>query len=422
MKKVVLAYSGGLDTSVILKWLSNKGYEVIAACIDVGQKEDFDAVAKKAIAVGASKVYIIDSKDEFVEDYVIKGLQAGAVYENDYLLGTAYARPLISEKLVSIAKLENAEAIAHGATGKGNDQVRFESGIMALAPEIKVIAPWREWSLKSREDCIDYAKEHNIPLTVTKEKIYSRDENLYHISHEGGNLENPWSPHNEDVYMWVKPLSKTPDIPEIVDITFEKGVPVAINGEKMSPKDILVNLNEKGSIHHIGVIDIIENRLVGMKSRGVYETPGGTILHKAHQGLEKLVHDRSTMKMKNQLAMTYADMLYDGQWFSPLKKSIDAFVLNTQEVVTGIVKVTLFKGQVSVAASKSEFALYEPEYVTFGEDDVYNQKDAEGFIKLFALPLKLNYLNQKELYKYDTKETNVKIYEGDDYESMAGTI
>lgn len=421
MKKVVLAYSGGLDTSVILKWLAEKDYEVIAACIDVGQKEDFKEVANKALAVGASKVYIVDATDEFVENYVFKGVKAGAVYENDYLLGTAYARPLISEKLVSIAKSEGAEAIAHGATGKGNDQVRFESGIMALAPELKIIAPWREWDLKSREDCIDYAEKHKIPLTVTKEKIYSRDENLYHISHEGGNLEDPWQAHQEDVYMWVNPISKTPDIPEIVEIEFYEGKPVGVNGELMAGKELLTLLNEKGSMHHVGVIDIVENRLVGMKSRGVYETPGGTILHEAHKSLEKLVHDRSLMKMKNQLSTTYADLLYDGQWFSLLKKSLDAFIEETQKVVTGKVKVSLFKGSISVMGSQSTYALYEPEYVTFGEDDVYNQKDAEGFIKLFALPLKLGHINQSKFQEVVESNSKITIY-GGEYESMAGSL
>lgn len=421
MKKVVLAYSGGLDTSVILKWLAEKDYEVIAACIDVGQKDNFEEVAKKALAVGASKVYIVDAKDEFVEHYVFKGLMAGAVYENDYLLGTAYARPLISEKLVSIAKAEGAEAIAHGATGKGNDQVRFESGIIALAPELKIIAPWREWDLKSREDCIDYAEKHKIPLTVTKEKIYSRDENLYHISHEGGNLEDPWQAHQEDVYMWVNPISKTPDIPEIVEIEFYEGKPIGLNGELLTPKSLLSQLNDKGSMHHVGVIDIVENRLVGMKSRGVYETPGGTILHEAHKALEKLVHDRYLMKMKNQLAATYADILYDGQWFSPLKKSLDAFIEETQKVVTGKVKVSLFKGSISIMGSQSTYALYEPEYVTFGEDDVYNQKDAEGFIKLFALPLKLGHINQSKFHKTLEANSKITVY-GGEYESMAGSL
>jgi len=422
MKKVVLAYSGGLDTSVILKWLAEKNYEVIAACIDVGQKEDFEQVAEKALKVGASKVYIIDATHEFVNDYVFKGIKAGAIYENDYLLGTAYARPLIAEKLVEIAKIEGAEAISHGATGKGNDQVRFESGIMALAPELKIIAPWREWDLKSREDCIAYAEKHHIPLTVTLEKIYSRDENLFHISHEGGNLEDPWAPHKEDVYMWVNPLSKTPDIPEIIEIEFDAGIPVGINGQKMNGKDLLSNLNDKGSIHHIGVIDIVENRLVGMKSRGVYETPGGTILHEAHKGLEKLVHDRSLMKMKHQISTLYAELLYDGQWFSPLKKSLDAFIDESQKVVTGTVKIQLFKGHASIAGSQSKYSLYEPEYVTFGEDDVYNQKDAEGFIKLFALPLKLNHLNQGAIKIKTDNDNIIKVYEGAVNESMAGSI
>ena len=423
MKKVVLAYSGGLDTSVILKWLEvEKDYEVIAVCIDVGQKEDYEMVSKKALAVGAKKVYIVDATESFVDQFVFQGIKAGAVYESKYLLGTAYARPLIAEKLVEIAELEGAEAIAHGATGKGNDQVRFEAGIIALAPHIKIIAPWREWTLKSREDCIEYAKKYNIPLTVTKKNIYSRDENLFHISHEGGNLEDPWSSHEEDVYKWVKPIAQTPDIPEVVTVTFEKGVPVAVNDEKMIGKTLLKTLNDMGSIHHVGVIDIVENRLVGMKSRGVYETPGGTILHEAHQALENLVLDRSTMQTKKMMSTIYADLVYDGLWFSPLKFSLDAFINKTQEVVSGKVKLSLFKGQVSAIASISENSLYDMEYVTFGEDDVYNQKDAEGFINLFTLPLKMSQIKQSEFYNTGHSDAKITVYEEVGDESMAGAL
>ncbi len=420
MNKVVLAYSGGLDTSVILKWLEiEKNYEVIAVCIDVGQKEDYDEVSKKALAVGAKKVYIIDAKESFVENYVMTGIKAGAVYESKYLLGTAYARPLIAKKLVEIAKLEGAEAIAHGATGKGNDQVRFEAGIIALAPELKIIAPWREWTLKSREDCIAYAKKYNIPLTVTKKNIYSRDENLFHISHEGGDLEDPANNHDESVYKWVNPISKTPDIPEIIDIEFNKGMPVAINNVAMSATDILIKLNEMGSMHKVGVIDIVENRLVGMKSRGVYETPGGTILYEAHQALESLVLDRATQKMKKMMSLTYSELVYDGLWFSPLKTSLDAFIEETQQVVSGHVQVSLFKGQATAVSQTSPYSLYDEEYVTFGEDNVYNQNHAEGFIQLFTLPLKMSHLKQSIKMTDDPSKT--VVYEVEN-ESMAGTL
>ena len=420
MKKVVLAYSGGLDTSVILKWLAvEKNYEVIAVCVDVGQKEDYKEVSKKALQVGAKKVYIVDAKEAFVENYVFKGLKAGAVYESKYLLGTAYARPLIAKQLVEIAKKEGAVAISHGATGKGNDQVRFEAGIMALAPDMKVIAPWREWELKSREDCINYAKKYDIPLSVTKKNIYSRDENLYHISHEGGDLEFPEQIHKEAVYKWVSPISKTPDIPENITINFEEGIPVSVNGKELSPVEILSHLNDLGSIHKVGVIDIVENRLVGMKSRGVYETPGGTILHEAHQALESLVLDRATLKMKKTMAISYADLVYDGLWFSPLKEALDAFVDSTQKMVTGQVVLTLFKGQVSAASMTSPYSLYDEEFVTFGEDNVYKQNHAEGFIQLFTLPLKMNYLKQEVKTSNDVCKM---IVSEDNYESMAGSI
>lgn len=390
-KKVVLAYSGGLDTSVILKWLEiEQNYDVIAVCVDVGQKEDFEKVSKKALATGAKKVFVVDVKKEFVKDYVFKGLQAGAIYEKDYLLGTAYARPLIGKVLVEIAKQEGAVAIAHGATGKGNDQVRFEAAIKALSPSLEIVAPWRTWDLKSREDCIDYAKKHNIPTGVTKKSIYSRDENLFHISHEGGELEDPWSVHSHNVYMWCTPPEQSPDLPEEVLIEFVKGVPHKVNGQALEADELLGYLNTLGGKHGVGIIDIVENRLVGMKSRGIYETPGGTILYDAYKSLEKLVLDRQTMSFKNMVSQKYAELLYDGLWFSKLKTSLDGFISETMALMTGVVKLKLYKGACQVISTDSPYSLYSEEFVTFGEDDVYNQADAEGFINLFTLPLKIN--------------------------------
>lgn len=392
-EKVVLAYSGGLDTSVILKWLEKeKGYDVIAVCIDVGQKEDFDAVEKKAICTGAKKVYILDVRKEFVDEYLLKGLQSGAIYEDDYLLGTAYARPLIAKKLVEIAEQEGAVAIAHGATGKGNDQVRFEAGIIALNPKLKIVAPWRTWDLKSREDCIDYAVKYGIEIPVTKKDIYSRDENLWHVSHEGDILEQTENQHDESMYKMTTPPSQAPDQAEFIKIGYEAGVATSLNGEKMRLMDIIYKLNELGGKHGIGIIDIVENRLVGMKSRGVYETPGGTILYTAQKNIEKLVLDRSTMDFKRTVAQKYAQLVYDGLWFGALKKALDGFISVTQEKVTGEIVMKLYKGSATVVASESPYSLYSEEFVTFGEDEVYNQYDAEGFINLFTLPLKLQAL------------------------------
>ncbi|MCT4563316.1 MAG: argininosuccinate synthase [Maledivibacter sp.] len=396
-QKVILAYSGGLDTSVILKWLEiEHNFDVIALCVDVGQKEDFFAVKNKALSTGASKAYVIDVKEEFVTDYIFPTLKASAIYEDNYLLGTSFARPLIAKKLVEIAEREGAIAIAHGATGKGNDQVRFEAAIKALNPYLKIIAPWREWTLKSREDCIDYAKKYDIPIPVTKERIYSRDQNLWHISHEGGNLENPWNEHEEDIYLMTVSPEKAPDKPTYIEIDFENGVPVAIDDIKLSSVDIIYKLNDIGGANGIGIIDIVENRLVGMKSRGVYETPGGTILFDAHTALEKLVLDRSVLNFKKIVAEKYAQLVYDGLWFTELKTALDKFVDSTQKVVTGKVKMKIYKGSHRAVAIKSPYSLYNEAFVTFGKDDVYNQKDAEGFINLFTLPLTIGAIMKKD--------------------------
>lgn len=389
-EKVILAYSGGLDTSVIMKWLKeNYDYDVIAVCLNAGQDEDFEAIEKKAYATGATKSYVIDIQEEFIYDYIWPTLKAGAIYEGDYLLGTSMARPLMAKKLVEIAESEGAYYIAHGCTGKGNDQVRFEATIKALSPAIRIIAPWRIWEFKSREDLIEYSRKHNIPIAQTEEEIYSRDQNIWHISHEGGNLESPWNEHLESIHVMSVPPEKAPDVPSFVEIDFEQGVPVALNGKQMSGIELLSTLNKLGGENGVGTIDIIENRLVGMKSRGVYETPGGTILYKAHFALEKLVLDRETMSYKAIVAQKYSQLVYDGLWFTPLREAIDAFVNSTQSLISGTVKVKLYKGSVTPVATKSENSLYSEEFATFSKDEVYNQKDAEGFINLFALSLKI---------------------------------
>ena len=400
IKKVVLAYSGGLDTSVIIPWLKeNYQCEVIAMCADVGQGDELAPVREKALKSGASKVYIEDLTQEFVESYVWPTLKAGAVYEGKYLLGTSFARPIIAKALVAIAEKEGADAIAHGATGKGNDQVRFELTVKALAPHLEIIAPWRLWDIRSREDAIDYAEKHNIPIPVTKKRPYSMDRNIWHLSHEGADLENPWNAPQDDVYMVTKTPEQAPDVPTYVEISFEKGIPVAVDGEKMPAVALLEKLNTLGAMNGIGIADIVENRLVGMKSRGVYENPGGAILYYAHRELEYLTLDRATMHYKEQVAVRYAELVYDGMWFAPLREALDAFVDVTQQTVTGVVRLKLYKGNVISAGSKSPYSLYSEEFVTFGRDEVYNQKDAEGFINLFGLPLKVRALMQKEAKK-----------------------
>jgi argininosuccinate synthase len=400
IKKVVLAYSGGLDTSVIIPWLKeNFNCEVIAMCADVGQGDELAPVRDKAIQSGASKVYIEDLKKEFVEGYVWPTLKAGAVYEGKYLLGTSFARPIIAKALVDIALKEGADAIAHGATGKGNDQVRFELTVKALAPHLKIIAPWRLWDIRSREDAIDYAEKHNIPVPVTKKRPYSMDRNIWHLSHEGADLESPWNEPKEDVYMVTVPPEKAPDKPTYIEIDFEKGIPVAVDGEQLDAVTLLEKLNAVGAANGIGIADITENRLVGMKSRGIYETPGGSILFYAHRELEYLCLDRATFHYKEQVAVRYAELVYDGMWYSPLKEALDAFVNTTQETVTGKVRLKLYKGNIMSAGAKSPYSLYHEGFVTFGRDEVYNQKDAEGFINLFGLPLKIRALMQSEAKK-----------------------
>lgn len=391
--KVVLAYSGGLDTSVIIPWLKEnyQNCQVIAVCGDVGQGDELDIVYEKALKSGASKCYIVDLKKEFVKDFVWPVIKAGSKYEGKYLLGTSVARPLIAKALVDVAKKEGAQYICHGATGKGNDQVRFEVSIAALSPDTKIIAPWREWDIKSREDAIDYAKDHGIEVPVTKKRPYSMDRNVLHLSHEGGDLENPENEPIDDLCLICTRPEEAPDQAEYVVIDFEKGQPVAINGQKFDePLALLEKANEIGAKHGIGILDMVENRLVGMKSRGIYETPGGTLLMEAHQLLESLTLDRDTASFKSHIAIKYAQLLYDGLWYTPLKQALDAFIDSTQETCTGQIKMKLYKGNCTPAGIKSPYSLYSEEIATFGEDDVYDQKDAEGFIHLFSLPLKTN--------------------------------
>ena len=401
--KVVLAYSGGLDTSIIISWLKETyGCEVIAVVGNVGQKDELEGLKEKALASGASKIYIEDLTKEFVEDYIFPTIQAGAIYEGKYLLGTSFARPIIGKKLVEIALKEGADAICHGCTGKGNDQVRFELAVKHFAPDTDIIAPWRIWDIKSREEEIKYAEDHNIPLKITYETNYSKDKNLWHLSHEGLDLEYP---ENEPKYHKILELSNTlenaPDEATYISLTFEKGIAVALNGEKLSGVKLIEKLNDIGGKNAIGIIDMVENRLVGMKSRGVYETPGGTILYKAHKDLEELCLDKETAHYKEIIALKFADLVYNGQWFSPLRESLSAFVSKTQETVTGEVKLKLYKGNIVNAGMTSPYSLYSEEYATFGEDGVYNQKDAEGFINLFGLPTVVNSKMHSSINKQD---------------------
>ncbi len=397
-EKVVLAYSGGLDTSIIIPWLKeNYDYEVIAVAGDVGQGEELAPLNEKAIKTGASKIYIEDLTEEFVTDFIFPTLKAHAIYEGKYLLGTSFARPVIAKRLVEIAEKEGATAICHGATGKGNDQVRFELTVKALAPHLKIIAPWRIWDIKSREDAIDYANARNIPIPVSKKDNYSMDRNLWHLSHEGQDLEDPWNePQYEKLLKLMVSPEKAPDKAAYVEIYFEKGIPKKVNGKEYGPVELIEVLNKYGADNGIGIVDMVENRLVGMKSRGVYETPGGTILYTAHRELELLCIDRDTLHYKDIVGQKFAELVYYGQWYTPLRESLSAFVDVTQKNVTGTVRLKLYKGNCMPAGAKSDYSLYSEEIATFGKDEVYNQKDSEGFINLFGLPIKVNALMNKK--------------------------
>ncbi len=393
MKKIVLAYSGGLDTSVAIKWLKEKyKAKIIAFCADLGQGEDFDEIRRKALKTGASKVYIEDLKEEFVKDYIFPMLRANATYEGSYLLGTSIARPLIAHKQIDIAKKEGADAVAHGATGKGNDQVRFELTYYTQKPDVKVIAPWREWPFKSRRSLIDYSKKHGVPVTATKEKPYSIDRNIFHISYEGGILENPWQEPPPDMYTMIVPIEKAPDMPLYVEIVYRQGNPIALNNKHMSPVNLLMRLNNIAGEHGIGRVDIVENRYVGIKSRGVYETPGGTVLHIAHRALESVTLDREVIHLRDTLIPRYSELIYYGYWFSPERKILQTLIDDVQRDVTGTVRIKLYKGNCHVVGRKSPNSLYHRGLATFEAENVYNQKDAEGFIKINALRLKLKKL------------------------------
>ena len=396
IKKVVLAYSGGLDTSVIIPWLKeNYQCEVVAMAGDVGQEEELTGLHEKALKTGASKLYVEDLREEFVRDYIWPTLRAGAIYERKYLLGTSMARPILAKRQVEIALREGADAVAHGCTGKGNDQVRFELTYKALAPQLKVIAPWREWKIRSREDAIDYAHQHNVPITATKQKNYSEDRNIWHISHEGGILEDPAAEPEESMWKLTVSPENAPNEPRYIEIEFEQGTPVGIDGQRLAPIEIVRLANKIGGEHGIGRIDLVENRLVGMKSRGAYETPGGTLLVQAHRELESICLDKEVLRMKDQLALKYADLVYNGQWFTPIREALDAFVQSTQQTLTGSVRLKLYKGNITVAGRKSANSLYREDLATFGQEAVYNQKDAEGFINLFGLPIKVQALARR---------------------------
>jgi argininosuccinate synthase len=401
-KKVVLAYSGGLDTSIIIPWLNeNYGMDVIAMIADVGQGEDLDAVVAKAYATGAKKAVVLDLRDEFVRDYVYPTVRAGAIYEHKYLLGTSIARPVIAKHQVEVALQEGAEAVAHGCTGKGNDQVRFEHAYQALAPDLKVIAPWREWTLKSREDCLDYAEAHGISVAASREKIHSRDRNLWHISHEGGELENAGNAPLPTTWVWTRSPQEAPDREEVVEIGFVEGKPVSVDGMPLDPVQIVELLNEIGARNAIGRIDLVENRFVGIKSRGLYETPGGTLITAAHRELEALTLDREVMHYKQQVGLKYAELVYFGLWFTPLREALDAFVDNTQKLVTGSVSLSLYKGNISVAKRHSPYSLYSDDLSSFTMGDSYDQKDAKGFIQILGLPARTRarLLQKKEAHQ-----------------------
>jgi argininosuccinate synthase len=393
VNKVVLAYSGGLDTSVIVPWLKeNYGCEVVCYCANLGQDDDLSGVEAKAIASGASACYVEDLREEFVRDFLFPMLQSGAIYERTYLLGTSIARPLIARGQAQTALRVGADALSHGCTGKGNDQVRFELTYMAVAPHMKIIAPWREWHIRSREDALDYAAAHNVPVTSTRKSLYSRDGNIWHLSHEGGSLEDPSQEPEVTMFQRSTAPEEAPDLPDYVEIGFVRGVPVSVDGQELGPVALLETLNALGAKHGVGRVDLVENRLVGMKSHGVYETPGGTLLYKAHQGLEELTLDRDTMHFKDMLAVRYAELIYNGQWWSPLRRSLTAFFTETQKNVTGSARLKVFKGAAHLVGRQAERSLYVPDLATFGAETVYNQADAEGFIKLFGLPQKVEAL------------------------------
>ncbi|MBX5445877.1 argininosuccinate synthase [Sphaerobacter sp.] len=404
IKKVVLAYSGGLDTSVILAWIKEHyGCEVIAFTADVGQGDSFEGLEAKALASGASKLYVKDLKEEFLTKYAFPTLRAGAVYERKYLLGTSFARPLIASHQVEIARLEGADAVAHGCTGKGNDQVRFELTFQALAPDLKVIAPWRQWDLGGREELLEYAMARGIPVSQSKTNIYSRDQNLWHLSHEGGELEDPWQEPNEAMFQLTVSPEAAPDKPVEIVIGFEQGYPVSLDGTPMGPVELVTTLNKIGGEHGVGRIDLVENRLVGMKSHGVYEQPGAAILSTAHKELESITLDRETLHYKDLVAQKYAELVYDGRWFTPLREALDAFVEVTQQTVTGEVRLKLYKGNIIPTGRKSPYSLYHEGFATFGADDVYNQADAKGFINLFGLPMKVAALTKQKREGVDGK-------------------